>query len=75
MVLAVPIFSEGFDMGLQSVSYQVVTTCTNLLERIANNAKFHCAAPGSGLDTVTDFFDQVGHETMYAASGNKTFLH
>ena len=26
------------------------------------------------LGTVTYFFDQVGHETMYASSGNKHFF-
>ena len=28
---------------------------------------------GCVLDTITDFFDQVGHETMHASSGNKHF--
>ena len=30
-------------------------------------------ASPSQLESVQDFFDQVGHETMYASSGNKHF--
>ena len=26
------------------------------------------------LDTVQDFFDQVGHQTTYASMGNKHFI-
>ena len=30
--------------------------------------------PPSAVESVQDFFDQVGHKTMYASSGNKHFF-
>ena len=29
---------------------------------------------GQTIESVQDFFDQVGHETMYASRGNKHFF-